>query len=122
MAGDHLDTARAGEDAACRFFEQQGFKVLARNYRCAFGELDLVVGKGRQICFVEVKSLSAPCGDPEELVDRRKQRKLTQLARYYVQQQRLEDHCFQFDVIAVRSASGPAPLINHYPDAFEAVD
>ena len=66
-----------GETLAARYYERLGFEVLARNWRCATGELDLVVGRGDLVVFVEVKSRSSLAfGHPAEAVTRDKQRRI----------------------------------------------
>ena len=46
MRGRHLSLGAFGEDAAARWYERAGYDVVGRNWRCAFGELDLVVRRG----------------------------------------------------------------------------
>jgi putative endonuclease len=55
---------RQGEDAAADFFEQQGYKVIARNWRCRGGEIDLIVRKGDDVRVVEVKTRQGPHRGP----------------------------------------------------------
>ena len=62
-----------GEEQAARFYEHRGFKVIARNWTCAFGELDLIVEKEGSLVCVEVKTRRTILGGfPEEAVNRRK--------------------------------------------------
>src|SRR5919201_5078223 len=69
------------ERAAARYLRGLGYRILARNYRCALGELDLVALDGGCIVFVEVRSTAqADAGRPAESVDAVKQRRLTDLA------------------------------------------
>ena len=49
---------KLGEDIACRFLEQKGFKIIDRNYRKKWGEIDIVAKQGQKLHFVEVKSVS----------------------------------------------------------------
>lgn len=100
-ANRHLK-GKQSEDLAARFLEQRGMKVVARNARCALGELDLVVRDGKIIVFVEVKSrFGATYGTPQESITPVKQRKLTRLAQWYLKQHRLEGQPARFDVVAV---------------------
>jgi putative endonuclease len=72
---------RAGEDRAARYLEQQGFTVLARNWRCRTGELDLVVDDGATVVVVEVKTRRGEAfGHPFEAIDARKRARLWRLA------------------------------------------
>ncbi len=49
------------ERAAARFLRRLGYRILARNYTCSHGELDLIALDGRCIVFVEVRSTPSPC-------------------------------------------------------------
>ena len=70
-----------GERRATRWYVQAGYEVLDRNWRCRAGELDLVVSRGDEIVFCEVKSrYSDAFGSPVEAVDMRKQRRVRRVA------------------------------------------
>ncbi|MDH3295114.1 MAG: YraN family protein [Acidimicrobiia bacterium] len=76
---------RWGEDAASRWYKQAGYRILERNWRCAQGEIDLVVASGSAVTFVEVKArTSGRYGSGFDAVDRRKQQRLRQLARRWL--------------------------------------
>jgi putative endonuclease len=112
------------ERAAARFLRTLGYRILARNYRCALGELDLIALDGDCIVFVEVRSTEhADLSRPAASVDLTKQRRLTKLAVYFLKQQRLLGHAARFDVLAVGwPAERGTPTMAHYPSAFEATD
>jgi putative endonuclease len=111
------------ERAAARFLRRQGYRVLARNYRCPRGELDVVALDGTSIVFVEVRSTEMPdLTRPALSVDVAKQRRLTNLALHFLQQHRLLDRPARFDVLAVSwPANQRQPAIVHYRNAFDAV-
>jgi putative endonuclease len=111
------------ERAAARFLRRQGFRILARNYACPHGELDLIALDGRCVVFVEVRSTGGEdAGRPAASVDEAKQRRLTRLALSYLQQHRLFDCPARFDVLAVSWPAGRRePRIVHHRQAFEAV-
>lgn len=93
---------RAGEDAASRRLEDQGYRLIERNYRCRLGEIDLVAMDGQILCFVEVKARrTGAFGGGLEAVEASKQARLRRAARYYLA--RFEDRpppC-RFDVVEV---------------------
>lgn len=111
------------ERAAARFLKRQGYRIVARNYACPLGELDIVALDGPVIVFVEVRSTEE--GDeakPAASVDFAKQRRLTQLALHFLQKKRLLEQPARFDVLTVTwPAAEREPQINHYANAFEAV-
>ena len=110
------------ERAAARYLKRQGFRLLARNYSCPHGELDLVAVEGRCVVFVEVRSTG---GDdplrPAQSVDEQKQRRLTDLALHYLRQHRLLDCMARFDVLAISwPPEKREPVIAHHRRAFDA--
>ena len=110
------------ERAAARFLRRLGYRILARNYNCPHGELDLIALDGRCLVFVEVRSTGGDDTErPAASVDDAKQRRLTRLALYYLQEHRLLDCAARFDVLAVSWPEGRRePRFVHYRQAFEA--
>ena len=92
-----------GEDAAARWYEQRGYEVLARNWRCRTGELDLVLRQGRMLVFCEVKSRSSTAfGAPVEAVTRDKQARLRRLAGRWIEDAApVRPTEIRFDVVSV---------------------
>ncbi len=105
-----------GENAAAAFLEASGLRVLVRNYRCRFGEIDLIATEGETLVFVEVKLRHAPL-DPFEAVDARKQSRLSRAAFDFLERRGMLAHPARFDVIAVE---GRTLHCEHIRDAFEA--
>jgi putative endonuclease len=111
------------ERAAARFLKRLGYRIVARNYSCPLGELDLIAVDNGCIVFVEVRST----GDEDPLraaesVDYNKQKQLTKLAVHFLQGKKLLDQAARFDVLAVSwPAEKREPAIVHYVNAFEAV-
>jgi putative endonuclease len=97
---------RFGEQCAADWYENAGFTVLARNWRGAAGELDLVVGNEAVVVFVEVKARSSSrFGTGAEAVDWRKQRRVRAVASEWLGQREPGDARFvadlRFDVVDV---------------------
>ena len=116
------DLGDRGEAWAVRRLEQLGYRIVERNYRCPLGEIDCVAVHRGAVVFLEVKARATTAyGDPLEAVDRRKRRKLTRLARYYVAEKNLHGAALRFDVVAVRVEDG-APRVDVIENAFDAVD
>jgi putative endonuclease len=75
-----------GEDAAAAWYTKQGYEVVARNWRCRDGELDLIVRSGRTYVFCEVKTrTSSAFGAPVEAVTRDKQMRIRRLAARWLE-------------------------------------
>lgn len=103
MTKERIRTGREGEAIAVRYLENEGYRVVERNYRCVFGEMDIVARDGRTCVFVEVKSRrSDRFGAPALAVDRRKQRKMSSVAMCYLKEKRLLGRPSRFDVVTVR--------------------
>jgi putative endonuclease len=111
------------ERAAARFLRRLGFRILARNYTCPHGELDLIALEERCVVFVEVRSTGGDDPDrPAASVDEAKQHRLTRLALHYLQEHQLLDCAARFDVLALSwPLDQHQPRIVHHRQAFEAV-
>jgi putative endonuclease len=111
------------ERAAAQFLKNLGYRILAYNYRCPHGELDLVALDGQCVVFVEARSTAgADPARPAASVDAAKQRRLTSLALHFMKHHRLLNRPARFDVLALSWPAGyKQPAIAHYPNAFEAV-
>jgi putative endonuclease len=111
------------ERAAAKFLRRRGYRIVARNYTCPHGELDLVAIDRGCIVFVEVRSTGTDdLIKPAVSVDLAKQRRLTTLALHFLQRQRLLDQPARFDVLTLSwPADRKEPIIQHYRNAFEAV-
>ncbi|MBL7828408.1 MAG: YraN family protein [Saprospiraceae bacterium] len=109
----------SGEDLAVQFLENKGWDIIERNWRCHFGELDIVAwDELRTLVFVEVKTRSSEqFGGPEGAVGKTKQSKLLRAAAAYMQSVGYE-WIIRFDVIAIVFAKDKEVEIRHYEDAF----
>jgi putative endonuclease len=114
-------SGQAAEALARQFLEQRGLRLLAQNWRCRLGELDLVMLDSDTVVFVEVRyRLYSAWGGAAESVDARKREKLSRAAQHFLQQEsRWARHPCRFDVIAITADSqAPAPL-NWIQNAFD---
>jgi putative endonuclease len=94
---------KLGEDLAVAYLQKAGYRILAQNYRCLYGEVDIIALDGDFIVFIEVKSRkSERFGQPQEAVGLEKQKKLSRISLHYLQQKRLENRNARFDVMAVK--------------------
>jgi putative endonuclease len=111
------------ERAAAKFLRRQGYRIVARNYSCPHGELDLVAVDRGCIVFVEVRSTGTDdLTKTAASVDLAKQQRLTTLALHFLQRHRLLDQPARFDVLILSwPADRQQPIIQHHRHAFEAV-
>jgi len=117
-----VNKRKLGEDAerlAEAFLERSGYKILHRNYRCHYGEIDLIAEERGILVFVEVKARrSKTYGLPYEAVTERKIRKLIQVALHYLQRHGLYGKVpVRFDVVSLELSPGE-PIIEIIKGAF----
>ena len=102
MADPRRAMGAAGEERAARWYRARGYQVLARNWRCRDGEIDLVVARGRTLVVVEVKARrSDRFGAPVEAVTAAKQRRLRHLAMCYLEATGTRPVGLRFDVVSI---------------------
>lgn len=110
-----------GENQVAAYLRERGYEILAMNYRCRMGELDLVASKGRYLAFVEVKlRRSKAMMEAREAVTYAKQQKLRAAALLYLQAHptKLQP---RFDVAEIYAPQGTGtrhPHINYLENAF----
>jgi putative endonuclease len=110
----------SGESLAVEELERRGYAILARRYRTAYGEIDIVAEDGQTLVFVEVKArATAEFGTAAEAVTRRKQLRLVRMARDYLARAAIVDRPCRFDVVAIDEVE-TSPRITVYPHAFDA--
>jgi putative endonuclease len=96
------ELGRSGEDAVAAWYEDHGYQVVVRNWRCREGELDLVVRRGRQFVFCEVKTRTTDAfGVPAESVTRTKQTRIRHLAARWLSEGEVRAVGIRFDVASV---------------------
>jgi putative endonuclease len=105
---------RYGEDLAVAHLQRQGLTILARNWRCSSGELDVIAREGRALVVCEVKTRSSEAfGSPLEAVSPRKLRRLRQLALRWLEEQQIHAPEIRFDVIGIVQPKRGRPVLHH---------
>jgi putative endonuclease len=103
-----------GEDLAARHFIGAGFTVLARNWRCAAGEIDIVARDGGVLVIAEVKTrTSTAYGSPAEAITRRKADKLRELALMWLREHPAGGRQVRFDVVSVLLPKAGSAQLEH---------
>ena len=119
MAG--ISKGAAGEVLAVRFLRSNGYQVLGGNYRCRYGEIDLVAQNKEYLVFVEVKSREEDAYfRPSAAVTADKQRRIIKTALHFIARYP-NTRQMRFDVIEIITAKGEpmkALEINHIQDAY----
>lgn len=112
---------KKGEAAARAYLERRGVRILAANYACAAGEIDLVGREREALLFIEVKTRTSEAfGPPQLAVHQRKQRQIVRAAQWYLAERRLPEVACRFDVVAVTFLDDERPQIQWVRDAFPA--
>lgn len=121
VARDRKHLGRRGETVAYQALRGSGYRILAQNYQCPLGEIDLIARQGKTLVFVEVKSESGISGVlPKARVGRRKQKKLVQVAQFFLKEKGLQGVSARFDVVQVQFQEERPPLVDIIQNAFEA--
>jgi putative endonuclease len=94
---------KKGEDIAAAFLEKKGYNILFRNYKCSFGEIDIIAKHKKILSFIEVKTRSTKkYGLPQEAVTSVKQTKISRVALEFVQRYKMDNRAARFDVVSVK--------------------
>ena len=108
----------SGEKASCNFLKKKGYKILKRNYKKTYGEIDIIAQKGDTISFVEVKTrANTGFGLACEAVTKSKRDKIIKTAYSYIKEHN-PDADFSFDIIEVYHEKGTILKIEHLENAF----
>jgi putative endonuclease len=97
-----ITTGKEGEKIAAAFLKKNGYRISEINFRCVLGEIDIIAQEKGELVFIEVKTRkSRELGYPEQAVGIRKQKKMSQLALWYLQKNNITDAHARFDVVAI---------------------
>ncbi|MEI7903945.1 MAG: YraN family protein [Candidatus Firestonebacteria bacterium] len=107
-----------GETAAVEFLKKQGFLIIERNYRCRYGEIDIIAKEKAVISFVEVKTITKGSTEsPVDTITPAKQKHIQRCAELYLAGTKEEYDC-RFDVVAIEYEKGSELKIELIRDAF----
>src|SRR3954449_12785900 len=110
---------RYGEDVAARHLSEAGLRIVARNWRCAEGEIDIVAVERGALVFCEVKTRTGlGFGTPAEAITRRKADRLRRLALLWLQDHPAFGADIRFDVVSVLRSERGAAVVEHVRAAF----
>ncbi|QBI55666.1 hypothetical protein EKD16_19515 [Streptomonospora litoralis] len=101
---------------ASAYLERRGLRILARNWRCSEGEIDIVAGQGPDVIVAEVKTRTGlRFGSPLEAVTEPKRRRLRRLARLWAAAHRAGRRRIRVDVVCVLVLPGDRVFVRHHP-------
>lgn len=97
-----IETGKEGEKIAAVYLKKKGYRIIEQNYRCPIGEIDIVARDKNELVFVEVKTRkSVSLGYPEQAVGFKKQKKISNLAMWYLLEKKLIESRARFDIVAI---------------------
>ncbi len=113
-----MKLGQKGEELACRFLVNRGYKIISRNFKTSHGEIDVIAKDNDTLVFIEVKTReSLEYGLPFESVNRMKRRKIANVAMMYLKKLRELPAC-RFDIVSIYHKKGN-PVFELIRDAFE---
>ena len=109
------ETGNKGEELATEYLAKKGYKILERNFRTRFGEIDIVCSDAQTLVFVEVKTkIGHDFGEPEEMVNKKKIGQVKRMGEMYLLDHKLDVAC-RVDVVAiVLKSDGTVEKMEHY--------
>ena len=91
-----------GEEYACNYLENKEYQIIARNFMCNQGEIDIVAKDKNELVFIEVKTrTNLKYGNPVDAVDKNKTKHIWNATKFYLYKNNLEKEYVRFDVIEV---------------------
>jgi len=120
---EHIESGRIAEQAAKHFLVNRGLSWLASNYRCRYGELDLIMRDEEHLVVVEIRYRKhVALMEPVESITRAKRDRIARATLHFLQHSRdYRDHPVRFDVLGL-SGSLQKPTMHWIPDAFTIDD
>jgi putative endonuclease len=100
-----------GEDEAAKFLKRNGYKIIERNYKCRYGEIDIIARQKDTWCFIEVKTIQKAASEsPFETIDKKKMEHIENSAACYVSKNKLGREKVRFDAIGIRVSEGKSEI------------
>ncbi len=120
---EHIELGKKGEKIAVSFLKKRKYKIVERNYRCPFGEIDIVAKEGDVLVFVEVKTRrSQDFGLPKDSIVKHKMKRMYRAALCYMNEKRIWNKQARFDVISIVIRKDGKKDIELIKDAFSKED
>ncbi len=108
-----------GENRAVKYLEEQGFRIVDRNFRSSQGEIDVIAFDGETLCFIEVKNYSfKSLTSPYSAIGKGKRSNIIHAARGYLHKFKITDRFCRFDVLSIYWGSDGGKKVELIKDAF----
>lgn len=118
MKNARIKLGSQGEDIAAKYLQERGYKILQRNFRSRYGEIDIICIREQTVVFVEVKTrTNTSFGSPEESITKTKQQHIHTVALNFLTTYPYPFKEIRFDVIGILM-DGREPRLNHLIAAF----
>ena len=119
ITAQHLLLGRKAERVSHKYLRNQGLKLIEKNFRCCYGEIDLIMQHRQTLVFVEVRyRKTKDFGLAQDTVNTRKQRKIIKSAQSFLLHKKMSNQCpCRFDIVAIHGTI-PDHKINWIKDAF----
>lgn len=115
----NVKLGRYGEKIAGEYLKSKKYRIIQKNYRCSYGEIDIIAKDKKTLIFVEVKTRSSKrFGLGMEAINFKKQQKLRKTALYFLQNDKVFFDGLRFDVIDILIKGNGPPEICHIKNAF----
>lgn len=115
----NIKLGKCGEKVATKYLESKKYRIIQKNYRCFYGEIDIIAKDKKAIVFVEVKTRSSKkYGRGMEAVNFIKRQKLRKTALHFLQKNKVFFDGLRFDVIDILIKNSGPPEIHHIKNAF----
>jgi len=108
------------ENVVCNHLIKKGYNIIKRNYKCKYGEIDVITKRNNVIIFVEVKGRSNDSIEPKQYVDLDKQKKIILTAKHFLKEENLTDALCRFDVVEITDKSKGSYKVNIIKNAFRS--
>lgn len=116
---NHIEIGKMGEREAAKFLKKKGYHIIQSNFRCRFGEIDLIARHKDTLVFIEVKTRKNNLyGTPGQAVNKTKQKKIVKTALYYLKRNDLYDQNVRFDIVEVLQHDHKVKSIHVISNAF----
>lgn len=118
----NIAKGKEGELYVAQYLQNNGYKILAQNYRKRFGEIDIIAKKNDTLIFVEVKWRKNPLIDSAELVGPSKQKKIIFIAKEFLSKHTQLEVICRFDVALIEQCTNQSINLQYIPNAFTTFD